>query len=462
MLCKKKTACLVTTVVSVLATSSAYSADPNQLGKELTSTGATVEGNKEGTIPAYDGVSAQLPGYAYGKFRGDYFKYKNEKPLYVIDASNVSKYADKLSPGQIKMLKEVKGYTMPVYPTHRSCETPDNVQANTKKNAAEAKIGTNGWTLEGATLPGVPFPIPKSGIEAIWNHLVRYQGVAQEYPVATAYVSPAPGNEKDIVNIYNLWQFWPNSKKGENKPGPDSMYQGLYYGYIQPASLSGQAVVQRFYLSKPTESYYYFTGQRRVRRLPSYDYDAPQLGYENQYAVDQTNILYGAPDRFNWKLVGKKEMLVPYNVFGMYDFRKGLKDVFVQPNVINAAFRRYELHRVWVVEGTVKQGIRHVNPKRVIYLDEDSWVAVGGEDYDAQNQLWKFKESSPAPAWELEGACVIPQVIMYDFNSGRLLTDAIPFGGNKDFRWYSALSPNVPQLKEGYYTSENLQRISDR
>jgi hypothetical protein len=459
---KIRIAVLIACGTSALAASAAHAADAGQLGKELTATGAVAAGNKDGSIPAYDGAGAQLPGYSYGKFRGDYFKYKGEKPLYVIDASNVDKYAEHLAPGQVKLLKELKGYAMPVYPTHRSCVMPEIVQANTRKNVHEARIGANGWTLEGAVLPGVPFPTPTKGIEAVWNHLLRYQGAAQEYPVARAWVSPAPGNERGVTNVYNLWQFWPNGNKGENKPGANALFQGLYYGYIEPASLSGQAAVQRFYLDKPTETFYYFTGQRRVRRLPSYDYDAPQLGFENQYAVDQTNILYGAPDRFDWKLVGKKEMLVPYNAFGMYDFRKSMKEAFPQPNIINADFRRYELHRVWIVEGTVKQGVRHVNPKRVLYLDEDSWVAVGGEDYDAQNHIWKWKESSPAPAWELDGACVIPQIAMYDFSSGRLLVDAIPFSAGKDFRWYSSIAGSVPQLKETFYTSENLQRISDR
>lgn len=461
MYSKKKIACLVACGSSVIIASVANAADPARLGKDLTSNGATVAANKDGTIPAFDGSSAQLPGYTYGKFRGDYFKYKDEKPLYVINASNVDKYADKLAPAQIKMLKEMKGYSMPVYPTHRTCLAPQVTQENTKKNAKDAKIAANGWGIEGVTLPGVPFPQPTKGIEAVWNHLLRYQGAAQEYPANRTYISPPPGSTRSVDILYNLVQFWPGGKPGENAPGADSLFQGLQYGFIEPASLSGQSVIQRFYLNKPTESYYYFTGQRRVRRLPSYDYDSPYIGYENQMAVDQTNVFYGAPDRFNWKLIGKKEMIVPYNSFGTYDFRKQFKDILSQPNMVKPEATRYELHRVWVVEGTVKQGMRHTNPKRTLYLDEDSWVAVGGEDYDAQNQLWKWKETTPVPAWELGGACIIPQVVMYDFNSGRMLFDGYPSNG-KDFRWFMDLSKDKPEHKENYYTSENLQRISDR
>ncbi|GAB2458152.1 DUF1329 domain-containing protein [Comamonas humi] len=436
--------------------------DPASLGKDLTPLGGEMAASKNGKVPAYEGAGAQLPGYVYGKPRGDYFKYKDDKPLFVIDASNVDQYAESLAPGQIQLIKQLKGFTLPVYPSRRTCVAPDVVQENTKKNASQAKIGADGWSLDGAVLPGVPFPMPSKGIEAVWNHLTRYMGVAEEFPAARTWISPKAGTDRGVEIVYNLWQMQPNSVKGENKPGGGSLFQGLYFGYIEPSSLSGQAAIQRFYFDKPTEAYYYFTGQRRVRRLPTYDYDAPQIGYENLYNVDQTTILYGAPDRFDWKVVGKKEMYVPYNAFGMYDFSKKMQDTLLEPNVFKPELRRYELHRVWVIEGTVKSGIRHANPKRTLYLDEDSWVAVGGEDFDAQGKVWKWKESTPIPAWELGGACVIPQTIMYDLTNLRLMADSLNFSSGKDFKFYPAAAGSAPQLKENFYTSESLQRISDR
>ncbi|MGS0626220.1 DUF1329 domain-containing protein, partial [Ralstonia sp. VS2407] len=84
---------------------------------------------------------------------------------------------------------------------------------------------------------------------------------------------------------------------------------------------------------------------------------------------------------YDWKLVGKKEMYVPYNDFGAYDFRKSKKEAFGN-DMPNKSMHRYELHRVWVVEGTVKQGVRHSAPKRTFYLDEDTWSLVVADDYD--------------------------------------------------------------------------------
>ena len=100
-------------------------ADASRLGTELTPAGAEKGANKEGSIPAWSGNEAQQSGWAYGKLRAEHFKHKADKSTLTIDASNADKYADKLSPGQLAMLKQIKGYRMDVYPTRRTCGLPD-------------------------------------------------------------------------------------------------------------------------------------------------------------------------------------------------------------------------------------------------------------------------------------------------------------------------------------------------
>jgi hypothetical protein len=198
---------------------------------DLTPIGATRAGNKEGTIPAWEGVDQPLPGWSYGKVRGDFWKYKDEKPILVIDASNVDKYADNLTAGQINMLKTFKGYTMPVYPSHRNCGFPDQVVNNTKAEGGKAKIAADGWSLENAILPGVPFPAPKSGIEAIWNHLIHYSGLAADYPAGFTYVSPAPGSDKGIRVGWNQLLVYPwGDKEGAHDTKSNAGLEvGVYY-----------------------------------------------------------------------------------------------------------------------------------------------------------------------------------------------------------------------------------------
>jgi hypothetical protein len=428
---------------------------------ELTAAGAEKAGNKAGDIPAFDGSQQPLPGWSYGKFRGDFWKHKGEKPLFVIDASNVAKYESKLSAGQVALLKTVKGYTMPVYPSHRECGLPEFVNQNTKATAGKSKIGEDGWSLEQAVLPSVPFVAPKSGIEAMWNFLQRYQGVAVDLPAVYTYVSPAAGSTEGIlVGAYQL-NFFPWAQKGANSTKSDGGLQGaVNYGYTVPAALAGQAVNQRFYYDKDSESFYYFTGQRRVRRLPSYAYDAPLIGFENQYPVDQSFVFFGNPDRFDWKLVGKKEMYVPYNNFAAADFTKPTYDN-LKPNFVSPEFRRYELHRVWELVGTVKAGVRHSAPKKTLYLDEDTWTAVVGDDYDAQGKLWRSKESGARPAWEIGACTAIVQQNFYDLISGRYVADGVQTGTGKDFRSFSEVSAD-PRLKSSFFTAESLRANSER
>lgn len=429
--------------------------------QERTPIGAEKAGNAAGTIPAFGGSEAPTSGWSFGKYRGDHWAHKDEKPLFAIDASNVDKYADKLLPGQVQLLKTVKGYTMPVYPSHRNCAMPDYVVENTKANEGKAKIAANGWALEEAVLPSVPFPAPKSGIEAIWNLLMRFQGVAVDFQSISTYVSPAPGSDKGILVKAQQVFYFPWAAKGHVSPKSEGMVQaGVYYAYREPAALAGQAIVQRYYFGQDTESFYYFTGQRRVRRLPLYAYDAPLIGFENQLPADASYVFSGNPDRFDWKLVGKKEVYVPYNNFKTANPGVSTSDL-LKPSFVSADFRRYELHRVWEIVGTVKEGVRHSSPKKTIYLDEDTWHAMVGDDYDAQGKLWRHKENGVRPAWEA-GVCTSAiEYHNYDFVSGRYVADNIVAGGGQDIRVMLEAGTDA-RLKPSFYTAESLRANSER
>src|SRR3546814_12861612 len=67
-------------------------------------------------------------------------------------------------------------------------------------------------------------------------------------------------------------------------------------------------------------------------------------------------------------------------------------DKVIRRGHINPEYARYELHRVWVVEATLKAGLRHAFSKRVFYVDEDSWSIAAVDCYDGRGQLWRFQE----------------------------------------------------------------------
>lgn len=459
----RKVVWMVTVVLAIaIAGWAATPQEVERLGKELNFAGAEKAGNKEGTIPAWDGKDAPLPGYSFGKYRGDFWKYKDEKPLFSIDAGNVDKYKDQLSPGQVQMVKQTKGYRMDVYPSHRNAGYPDWIEANIRKNAAgAAKLSKDGTNLLDAVLPGIPFPLPKDGSEIIWNFIMRYKGVGTEWPRTTTAVSPRPGSTEwlDPAGPQHVFHSW--GKKGSTTPKDSgNLIYCIDFGYDTPAALAGQRILICDYTNKDRETFFYFPGQRRVRRLPTYAYDAPQIGFENQYPLDTAWVFLGRPDRFDWKIVGKKEMYVPYNSFGMYDFRKKLHDVLQLKHLANES-RRYELHRVWVVEATVKKGVRHSMPRRVYYFDEDTYLALIADQYDAQGGLWKVEEGYPIPIWELGGTVDHYPFVSYDLVSGRYVCDQSVIGIGKDLR-YHADAPNDPRFRFTWFTAENLRAISER
>jgi Protein of unknown function (DUF1329) len=417
----------------------------------------------ESTVPANEGANVPLPGYSYGKVREEFWKYKDEKPVVIITSANLQQYADKLSPGELDMFKNKPGYEMRIYPTHRSCVIPDWVKANSKENAGFAKLDATGNYLVTAKLPGAPFPEPKTGAEAMWNYLVHYRGVGYIYPRVVTAASPAPGNTTWIEPVEEPWtMYYPWGKKGQTTPDQvNDKYFYIYYGYTEPTAFAGQGANQLYHFSAQiVETYYYFPGQRRVRRLPAYNYDTPQIGFENNYTQDDIYMFYGAIDRYDWKIVGHKDLYVPYNSFGMYRFDVPYHNV-MKDDVINPANRRYELHTVLQVEGTIKSGSRNISEKRVLYLDEDSWNATSGEDYDGQGKLWKVREGFMLPVWELGSACDSPSMVNYNLSNGRYVHDGGITGQGKDIQWFTEPGNNVI-FTDDYYSSEALRGRSER
>ncbi len=438
----------------------ANAADASQLGHSLTYAGAQAAGNADGSIPAFEGTVPPTAGWSFGKFRGDYWQHRGEKSLFTITAANAVKYAANLSPGQMAMFAAHPQYQMDVYPTHRDCGMPDFVQKNTLANVGKASIGADGWSLATAELPSVPFPIPKSGIEAMQNFQTHYQGLGTEWDLARTYIAPRPGGSDFIMLEYAQLFYYPWGKMGEQTMEQfGNLQNGTFYSYDRPNALAGQALVQRYYFDKAPESYYYFTGQRRVRRLPTYAYDAPIIGTENTYANDAIQIFYGTPDRFDWKLLGKKELYVPYNSF--IDARLPFSKL--STSYPDADLRRYEKHRVWVLEGDVKAGVRHNTPRKVLYVDEDSWIVVADDEYDEDKRLWHYKENLTWPAYEADVCTSAGMFMTYDLLNGRYFADQVELGlgAGHDVKLETKQSED-PRLKDDFYSPENLRSISER
>ncbi|WP_350404873.1 DUF1329 domain-containing protein [Pseudomonas sp. W17] len=452
---------LALAVSAVMCSAQAADKDPASLGSKLTPLGGEVAASADGVIPAWTAPGPQAVGWSHGQPRGQHWKFKGDKPLFSIDSGNVAKYASKLSPGQVELFKKILGYRMDVYPTRRSCGVPDFVADNTKKNVGFAKLDADGLALQEAYVPGIPFPFPSNGAEVMWNMKMRYRGVGFEMSKTVSGISPRKGSEDWLRTSTDWFMYTPWGEKGSALfSSVDRLEVATYFSYYDPAALAGQAGVVTTKAGEQASTFYYFPGQRRVRRMPAYSYDAPQIGLDNQYTIDESNVFFGPMDRFDWKLVGKQELLVPYNAFGPYDNLAKIEDV-AKRDYIAPESRRYELHRVWVVEATVRPGMRHQAPKRLFYIDEDSWNALMAVDYDKQGQIWKVREGYTIPVYET-GTCDMEAQAQYNLVDGRYLYDMTSIGvGKNDHRWLTESTGN-PRLKRDFYTSDNLRATSER
>jgi hypothetical protein len=397
MHCSAKLLAIAIAVGTACGAQAAISADEAKaLGTTLTPIGAEKAANKDGTIPAYAGGLTTPPA---GFKAGDGIRpnpFAAEKPRLQIDQKNAAQHAAQLTEGTKALLQKYPTFRVDVYPTHRTVAFPSFVIENTAKNAVRAKTTNDGRSIEGAHA-GFPFPIPKNGYEAMWNHLVRFNGQAYEAKYRNINVDangrPTLATEGISVQEYPYWDSTKTSAE---------TYWKIKLTYTGPARRAGEALMVHDPLdigAKDRRAWSYLPGQRRVKVAPDLAHDTPNPGTAGATTFDDTFIFTGSMDRFDFKLVGKKEIIVPYNAYAAVYQAK--QDELLKPNHLNPDFVRWELHRVWVVEATLKEGKRHVYGKRVFYLDEDSWAALASDEYDARGELYRAGLAYMAPSYDL-------------------------------------------------------------
>ena len=288
------------------------------LGHSLTPFGAVKAGNADGTIPAWTGGYDKPPaGYSAGEYRMNPFG--QEKPLVVITAQNVDRYASKLAEGTVAMIRTLPGYHVDVYATHRTFAAPQSQYDNAIANASRAKLAPNGLDVVGAKV-SIPFPIPANGSEAILNHVLRWRGSQLQRTVDNAITTPS--GDYSVTRWHEQIMF-PYNTPGMNNPEKwDSLF---WQEVLAPPRIAGQLtlVISHFdSYDQPREAWTYNPGERRVRRAPEINYDTPVTNTDGLEAVDDYDMFNGAIDRYNWKLLGKKEIYVPYNTYKIQQARR--------------------------------------------------------------------------------------------------------------------------------------------
>lgn len=407
--------------LTLLASSVMAAVSPEEaakLGTTLTPVGAEMAGNADGSIPAWTGGLPKNAGAVdAGGFLADPFP--NEQPLFVITAQNAEQYKDKLTPGQLAMFKRYpETYRMPVFTTYRSANLPDFIKATTQKNAVNSKLVEGGNGLENFS-EGVAFPIPKDGLEAIWNHIVRYRGGSVKRVVTQA--TPQVNGTFNLVYFQDEFTFR-SALADVDKSQPSNVLFYFKQRVTAPSRLAGNVLLVHETLNQvkePRLAWLYNAGQRRVRRAPQVSYDGPGVAADGLRTSDNYDMYNGAPDRYEWTLNGKKEIYIPYNSYRL-DSPTVKYDEIVKAGHINQDLTRYELHRVWNVTATLKTGERHIYAKRDFYIDEDTWQAAVIDHYDGRGTLWRVAEAHSQYYYDKQVPWYAVETL-YDLLAGRYL-----------------------------------------
>ncbi|WP_430462996.1 DUF1329 domain-containing protein [Thalassolituus sp. LLYu03] len=393
--------------------------EAERLGKDLTPVGAEKLGNGR-DIPAWTGGLKQDTSHVPGAFHKDPFA--GDKRVMRIDASNMEQHKERLTEGQMEMLKRFPDYYFDIYPTHRSASYPQYVYDAIKTNATRAGLMKYGAGVTGATMSS-PFPIPENGLEVLWNHTLRFRGHSMTYTAVASSVTEG-GQRMDALRDYEY--FFQYSVPGAQPEDLDNKIFFLKRKTLAPAQMAGSITLVHETLDQvrsPRKSWIYVPGQRRLRRTPDLAYDTADINTNSIRTVDQVDMFNGAPDYYEWELKGKREVYIPYNAYRVHQGDLKVDDI-LKARHINPEYLRYEAHRVWVVEAKLRVGYSHRYSTRRYYVDEDSWSIIYAEEYDADGKLWQVTEAHTVNFFENPLVYTTLEVT-YDMESGRYFAEGL-------------------------------------
>ena len=426
-------------------------------GPELTPVGAERAGNAEGTIPEWKGGVTEPPGgWRPGMKRPDLFG--DDEILFSIDASNVDQHADKLTPGQIALVKSYEGYRMNVYPTRRSCAYPEEDYENIRRNARTASVDDQCFVTGG--MWNVLFPLPENGCQAIQNGRLSLFNALTGFERMEDTLVPTRGGSFVPLRRRQVYYYRTRDPKFESFEDLEGVWTKTLSHTVAPPKQAGEITLVHVLTDGHLKAWTYNPGQRRVRRNPNFEYDNPVPGWQGLVTIDQVNGFIGAADRYNWKMVGKRELYIPYNNVKFFDTDLEYKQL-IQPRYPRRDLIRYELHRVWVVEATVRPDKRHTQARRVFYLDEDNWFLAAVDGYDTRGDLWRVSEHLPQVLFEVP-TCVNNGGLYYDLVAGRyVITPA--FNEEKEAIYeHLGIENRAIADDKGLFKPDDLRRMGRR
>jgi len=404
---------IVTLVVSAVPTHGAVSQQSatrlGLAGTELTPLGAVRAGDEALGIPEWTGgILAPPPSYRRGDWYVDPFE--DDAPLFRVDAANIEQYRRHLTPGTLALLKKYPhSFHLDVYPTRRSASFPQWYYEGSMRNATRVEFcdPPPGPRKEERCIrpetfaPGIFFPIPESGAQALWNSTFRYTGA---YFAGDGYGFNAFADGSYAQYVIRSRIMLPHMLPDDQKPSEPyfARWGGATFcnsqEFLEPPRTAGTINGGCSFMQHvQVDASLYVPGQRRVRKAPEIGfYDSPGTGSDGLRTADQRGVFFmtGTEEWYDYLPLRRAEYFLPYNNYRLASPKVGFPDI-VRAGHINSELKRYELRRVWVLEAQINPAYRHQGARRTVYLDEDSWTPLGGEMYDAQGTLWRVSEVYP-------------------------------------------------------------------
>lgn len=384
------------------------------LASTLTPVGAEQSANADGSIPAWTG-GLKTPPPNFDPEKGFADPFPTDKPLFLINQSNLDQHKSFLSDGQQALIKRYSNYSIPVYTSRRTAVFGDEMLQAVQQEKGKVKLTASGKGLLGVTDTMVPFVQPENGLQVVWNTILRRP--AQSLSSGTASfvagqgVTPIPFSSKQTI----AWA------PAIGKAGGTKLFS-LIGESTRPAAQAGEALLVEDTLNFDEDArnaWIVNSGQRRVIRAPELVHSAPAGNSDALRTVDDIYGFNGSPERYDWKLLGKREMYIPYNDYRMTD--KNMKYIdMLDGSFIRSDLTRFEKHRVWVVEGTLKPGMEHIYSKRIMYVDEDSWYIALMDQYDTKGELWRVKALYLMQAYNAPGMYTAGEM-QHDLNARKTI-----------------------------------------
>jgi hypothetical protein len=429
-----------------------------KLGTTLTPIGAEPGANADGSIPAYTGNMSGLPsGLKYDGPGTPYpDPYADDPILHSVTQANVEEHNKFLSPGLKALFAAYPdSFRADVYPSHRDGGYSDRFIEKSHFNAVNSELQNGEDGIRGFT-GSVAFPIPHTGAEVLWNARTSapYHTLTGTYSDIAVFSNGSRSERRSTI-ISEYPYLAPEPAVGTQEGELGSWAARVMTNVHKPVRDKGMitSIFEPYdYVTNAREAWRYLPGSRRVRRAPTVGYDTPD-GPGGFITVDDTLGFNGAMDRFEWTLLGKEELYVPYH---SYKFDKpGLAyDTLLTPFHANPDYMRYEKHRVWIVEANLREGKRHIYAKRRFYVDEDSWNIVMTENYDGRGELWKVVLINSIYEFNVPGyvnrAMMFHELRAAGYITIRLVNDSEP------------LDYTAKPKGEAYFSPTNVRKLGRR